>query len=116
MTGFIPKGLINLIGTKDFKIISRDQAILICNKEKIKKPGKEFKMELGWYEEDGDYEKYKLTRDLRDIVKGKVVWRVESKFREIPTAPDEKPYAEIFVIDALTGQHLATEFSFIDWD
>lgn len=47
MTGFIPKGLINLIGTKDFKIISRDQAILICNKEKIKKPGKEFKNGVG---------------------------------------------------------------------
>lgn len=47
MTGFIPKGLINLIGTKDFKIISRDQAILICNKEKIKKPSKEFKNGVG---------------------------------------------------------------------
>jgi hypothetical protein len=116
LTGFEPKGLMNLTGTKNFKIISKHQAITICNSKNIKKPIKEFEVELGWHSEEGDYEKYERTKDLRDIVIGKIVWKVKSKFREVPTAPDEEPYSEIFIIDALTGQYLTTESLFIDWD
>ncbi len=117
MTGFEPRGLINLTTTKeDFKIISKKQAIEICQKKKIKNPINEFKVELGWYEDEGDYQEFERTKDLRDIVKGRIVWNVESKFREKPKAYDEKPYAEIFIIDAFTGEYLATESPYIDWD
>lgn len=117
MTGFEPRGLINLTTTKDnFRIISKKQAIEICQAKKIKKPIKEFKVDLGWHEEEGDYQKFDRTKDLRDIVKGRIVWRVESKFRDEPKAYDENPYAEIFIIDAFTGQYLATESPYIDWD
>jgi hypothetical protein len=116
MTGFMPSGLINLSETKDFRIISEKQAIEICLNKKIKKPIKEFTTELGWHKEEGDYKNYQQTRDLRDIVTGKIVWRIESKFREVPTAYDEQPYSEIFIIDAVTGHHLTTESHYLDWD
>lgn len=117
MWGFNPVGLIDLTtNNTDLKIISKKDAVKISEKMNIKKPIDRFRVELGWRGMNGDYQKYKKTKDLRDMVKGKLVWRVLSNFREEPKAFDEEPYTEVFIIDALTGEYLSTEFHAIDWE
>jgi hypothetical protein len=66
---------------------------------------------LGWQEHDAslaDYKKFRETKDIKDIVKGRIVWRVKSNFRTTEN-PDEKPYSETFVIDAITGDVIGVE-------
>jgi hypothetical protein len=117
MEGFLPKGLYDMKGKTSLYIISKDKALEVARKAKIKRPQKNYKIEFGWYEQEAtteDYTKFKQTNDIRQIVKGRIVWKVTSKFRDAPEW-DEKPYAQTFIIDAITGEVIAVEQAFIDW-
>jgi hypothetical protein len=105
MEGFLPVGLFDMAGLKELKIISKAKALDIAKKSKIKKPLIKYEIELGWAEQDAnseDYKKYSQTKNIKDIVKGRIVWRVKSHFRDANVS-GEKPYSEIFLIDAITG-------------
>jgi hypothetical protein len=115
MTGFIPTGLFDCATYSSFNFISKDSALKIAKRLKIKNPIKKYEAVLGWEQIKGDYQKYKQTGDIRSILKGRIVWRIKSEYRK-PPHKDEKAYAEIFVIDALNGKLLSKEFPFIDWD
>lgn len=115
MTGFNPTGLFDGSGYENFNFISKDSALKIAKRATIKKPLKNYEIELGWEDIEGDYKKYKQTYDIREIVKGRIVWRIKSEYRKVPEM-DEKPYAEIFIIDALNGKLLSKEFPYIDWE
>ena len=111
MEGFLPEGLFDMEGQKNLKIISKSEALAIAKKSKIKKPLEKYEIELGWQEHDPgleDYKKFRETKDIKDIVKGRIVWRVKSHFRSTKN-PDEKPYSETFVIDAITGDVIGIE-------
>jgi hypothetical protein len=115
MTGFNPTGLFDCATYQSFNFISKDSALKIAKRLKIKNPIKKYEVVLGWEKIKGDYQKYKQTGDIRSILKGRIVWRIKSEYRK-PPHKDEKAYAEIFVIDALNGKLLSKEFPFIDWD
>jgi hypothetical protein len=117
MAGFLPEGLYDIKGKMNLQIISKDEAIVIAKKAKIKKPQKDYETEFGWYEQEAtteDYKRFNETKDIKQIVKGRIVWKVTSKFREAPEW-DEKPYAQTFIIDAVTGEVIGVEQAFIDW-
>ena len=117
MAGFSPEGLYDMKGKTDLQIISKNKALEIAKKAKIKKPQKDYIIEFGWYEHEAtneDYKKFNQTKDVKQIVKGRIVWKVTSKFRDAPEW-DEKPYAQTFIIDAVTGEVLGVEQAFIDW-
>jgi hypothetical protein len=117
MAGFLPEGLYDMKGKTDLQIISKDKALDIAKKAKIKKPLKNYEVEFGWNEQEAtneDYKKFNQSKDLKQIVKGRIVWKVTSKFRDAPEW-DEKPYAQTFIIDAVTGKVIGVEQAFIDW-
>lgn len=117
MEGFLPEGLYHMKGKTDLHVISKHKALEIAKKAKIKKPQKGYEIEFGWYEQDAtreDYKKFNRTKDIKQIVKGRIVWKVTSKFRDVPEG-DEKPYAETFIIDAVTGEVISVEQAFINW-
>jgi len=117
MAGFLPEGLYDMKGKTDVQIISKDKALDIAKKVKVKKPQKNYEIEFGWYEHEAtseDYKKFNQTKDIKQIVKGRIVWKVTSKFRDVPEW-DEKPYAQTFIIDAVTGEVISVEQAFIDW-
>ena len=117
MEGFLPEGLFDMKGQKELKIISKAQALTISKKSKIKKPLDKYEIELGWFAYDANsenYKKFNQTKDIKDIVKGRIVWRVKSQFR-IAKDPDEEPYSETFLIDAITGKIIGVEHDKYDW-
>lgn len=117
MEGFLPEGLYDMKGKIELQIISKDKALEVAKKAKIKKPQTNYEIEFGWYEQEAtneDYKKFNQTKDIKQIVKGRIVWKVTSKFRDAPEG-DEKPYAQTFIIDAITGQVISIEQAFIDW-
>ena len=115
MTGFNPSGLFNCATTKTLNFITKDSALSIAKKAKIKKPIKNYEIEIGWEETKGNFQTFKKTNDIRDLVNGRIVWRVKSEFRKAPEM-DEKSYAQVYIIDALTGRILSEELPYIDWD
>lgn len=117
MAGFLPEGLYDMKGKTEWQIISKNKALEIAKKAKIKKPQKDYEIEFGWYEHEAtteDYKRFNQTKDIKQIVKGRIVWKVTSKFRNAPEW-DEKPYAQTFIIDAMTGEVIGAEQAFIDW-
>ena len=76
---------------------------------------KNYEIEIGWEVTKGNFQTFKKTNDIRDLVNGRIVWRVKSEFRKAPEM-DEKPYAQIYIIDALTGRILSEELPYTDWD
>lgn len=117
MAGFLPEGLYDMKGKTDLQIISKDKALEVAKKAKIEKPQKNYEIEFGWNEQQAtaeDYKTFNQTKDIKQIVKGRIVWKVTSKFRKAPEW-DEKPYAQTFIIDAVTGEVIAVEQAFIDW-
>jgi hypothetical protein len=117
MEGFLPEGLYDMKGKTDLQVISKNEALEIAKKAKIKKPQKNYVIEFGWYEHEAtndDYKKFNQTKNIKQIVKGRIVWKVTSKFRDAPEW-DEKPYAQTFIIDAVTGEVISVEQAFIDW-
>jgi hypothetical protein len=115
MTGFFPHGLFNSASVSEYHFISKQEALKIAKQLKIKKPLKEYEIKVGWEASKGDFKKYRQTKDLRDVVDGKIVWKIKSEYRK-PKEGDERPYAEIFVIDAMNGKLLSKEFPYLDWD
>jgi hypothetical protein len=117
MEGFLPEGFIDMTSQKDFKIISKEEALAIAKKSKIKKPLRKYEISLGWEERKASLNDYKLfneTKDIKHIVNGRIVWRVRSHYRNA-TDPDESPYAETFLINAVTGEVIGIEHDAYDW-
>jgi hypothetical protein len=117
MQGFLPEGLFDLAGQKELKGLTRQQALEVAKKAEIKEPLNRYEIELGWYElkaTDEDYKSFKQSKNIKTIVKGRIVWKVTSTYRKAPEW-DEKPYSETYLVDALTGEILAVEQAFTDW-
>lgn len=114
-TGFNPTGLFDCSNKERLDFITRDSALSIAKREKIKPPLTNFEIQIGWESVEGDFQTYKKTNDLRDLVNGRIVWRIKSVFRKAPE-DDEDPYAQIFVIDALTGKIISEELPFFEWN
>jgi hypothetical protein len=117
MEGFSPEGLFDMKNQTELNIISKDRALEIAKKEKIKKPLSMYEIEFGWHEQEvttDDYKKFNQTNDIKNIVKGRIVWLIKSKFRVAPVG-DEKPYAETFLIDAITGVIIGIVHDTIIW-
>ncbi|MGC4231485.1 MAG: hypothetical protein QM594_00605 [Niabella sp.] len=117
MAGFIPTGLFDMRGILAFSAISSQKALEIAKRSKIKKPLKNYTIELGWAEvtvSDEEYKVYQQSKDLRDFVKGRIVWMVKSTFK-IPKEWDETPNAETFLIDVLTGKVIQVWQDTVDW-
>ncbi|MGZ3888228.1 MAG: hypothetical protein ACXVBP_12405 [Flavisolibacter sp.] len=117
MEGFLPEGLYDMKGKTELQVISKNKALEIAKKAKIKNPQKDYVIEFGWYEHEAtndDYKKFNQTKNIKQIVKGRIVWKVTSKFRDA-LEWDEKPYSQTFIIDAVTGEVIGIEQAFIDW-
>lgn len=117
MVGFIPTGLFDMREIMAFQAISSQNALEIAKRSKIKKPLKNYTIELGWAEVTASaeqYKKYQQSKDLRDFVKGRIVWMVKSTFK-IPKEWDETPNAETYLIDVLTGEVIQVWQDAVDW-
>jgi hypothetical protein len=117
MQGFLPEGLYDMKGKTELQIIPKSKAMEIAKKAKIKEPQEGYVIEFGWHEHKAtneDYIKFKQTKDIKQIVKSRIVWKVTSKFRDPPRG-DEKPYVQAFIIDAVTGELLGVENISFSW-
>ncbi|MCF3110909.1 hypothetical protein LL912_19140 [Niabella sp. CC-SYL272] len=117
MTGFVPEGLFDMRGIDRFDAITSYKALEIAQQLKIKRPLNHYEVSLGWYEaqiSDEEFKKYQQSKDLRDFVKGRIVWLVKSMYK-IPADGDETPNGETYLIDVLTGKLLQVWGHAVDW-
>ncbi|HEX7756148.1 MAG TPA: hypothetical protein VF421_12430 [Niabella sp.] len=118
MSGFVPEGLFDMRGIDRFEPITSYKALEIARQLKIKRPLNHYKVSVGWYEariSNEEYKKYEQTKDLRDLVKGRIVWMVKSEYK-IPLVGDETPNVEIYMIDIITGKLLQVQQYIVDWN
>ncbi|AHF17949.1 hypothetical protein [Niabella soli] len=117
MSGFVPEGLFDMRGIERFEAITSYKALEIAQQLKIKRPLNHYEVSLGWYEariSNEEFKKYELSNDLRDFVKGRIVWLVKSEYK-IPKEGDETPNIETYLIDVLTGKVLQVWEHAVDW-
>jgi len=100
-------GLISIVSPNDSTWITAKQAVAICRDQarRIKKRS----LRLVWDSTSVSYDTFKLTHDYRDIVPGRIVWKIDGVvlFRG-------DRYSGTFDVDLFTGR-VARRFA-IPWD
>ena len=108
---FVPgeetRGLVSIDSPNDSTWITGQQAVAICldQARRINKRS----LRLVWDSTPVSYETFNLTHDYRDIVPGRIVWRIDG---EVLFRGDR--YRGMFDVDLMTGR-VARRFA-IPWD
>ena len=100
-------GVVNITSPNDSTWITAKKAVAICRDEarRINKSS----LRLVWDSTPVSYDTFKLTHDYRDIVPGRIVWRIDG---EVLFRGDR--YRGTFDVDIFTGR-VARRFA-IPWD
>lgn len=118
MRGMNPYGLFDFSNLKEWNLLSKEDALKIAKSKGIRKPLHDYEIILGWLTQEStinDYKKFKQFKDYKEVVKGRIVWRVVSEFR-VAKPMDEDDYSDIYAIDGITGDCLGIEHQNYDWN